>query len=457
MKALSLVIFVLSFCEARSQQLPSFRQLRYEEDYSSLRNDTSHRRHPSIKYLSLSRNGNTWLSMGGDIRYQYQWFRNENWGKAIADKDGFLLTRYLVHSDLHLGAKTRFFVQLQSSLANGKETSPSPVEENQLDLHQAFADVVFVRRGVTGLTLRVGRQELLYGSQRLISVRDGPNNRQSFDAARMIFSDGYGTADLFFSHFVRSKQRIFDDGFNNNVKLWGAYLVRNKVPLVRNADLYYLGLHKSNAVFADGIGRELRHSIGSRLWNTSSGARYDVEGLYQFGDLAGKAISAWTISVNAGYKFNSWKCRPELAIKTELISGDAISGDGHLNTFNPLFPRGGYFGLVSLIGPSNLFDIHPSIALNISPATTWNFDCDLFWRYSRQDGIYQPNVALIYDGSASKSLSIGRQYSTDIVYTPNRFLYLRGEFTFFKAGQFLREAGPGKNILFAAATIQYRF
>src|SRR5204863_6269040 len=35
------------------------------------------------------------------------------------------------------------------------------------------------------LTLRVGRQELSLGTQRLVSVREGPNVRQSFDGARL--------------------------------------------------------------------------------------------------------------------------------------------------------------------------------------------------------------------------------------------------------------------------------
>ena len=60
----------------------------------------------------------------------------------LLDKDGFILTRYLVHADFHAGKYFRTFIQLQSSLANGKEVPPSPVDENQLDLHQAFADVV---------------------------------------------------------------------------------------------------------------------------------------------------------------------------------------------------------------------------------------------------------------------------------------------------------------------------
>ncbi|NII29175.1 alginate export family protein [Pseudoflavitalea sp. X16] len=456
-KIVFLPLSLLLFHYSKAQSIPSFRQLRYEEDYSVLQQDSSRNWYAATKFKALSKNGSTYLSMGGDIRYQYLRFTNENWGESPKDNDGFILTRYLAHADFHAGKHFRTFVQLQSSFANGKLTQPSPVDENQLDLHQGFADIAFTGRNAQALTVRIGRQELLYGSQRLVAVRDGPNNRQSFDAARLLYARRTWHADIFYSRFVLSKQQIFDDGFTNNTRFWGAYLVKNEVPLINNADIYYFGLLKKNAKFDDGAGKELRHSVGGRIWDAKKFWRYDIEGLYQFGDFAGKQITAWTFSVNTSYKFANTIARPEAGIKTELISGDARYNDNKLQTFNPLFPRGGYFGLVSIIGPANLFDIHPSLTLDLSRGLYFNMDYDIFWRYSRNDGIYGPNVALIYSGRKSSQKSIGRQYSTHLEYIPNRFLYFRCEFTWFKASDFLQDVGMGKNILFAAGTAQLRF
>jgi hypothetical protein len=448
---------MLLFYYGNAQITAPFKQLRYDEDHSILKHDSSRNWYKSTKFNALSQSGNTWLSFGGDIRYQYQWFKNETWGESPKDDDGFILTRFLAHADFHAGKHFRTFVQLQSSLANGKLQQSSPVDENQSDLHQAFTDITFPLPNAQALTIRTGRQELLYGSQRLVSVRDGPNNRQSFDAARLLYTHPKWKADVFFSHFVQSKQKIFDDGFKNNIRFWGAYLVKNKLPFLSNADVYYFGLLKNNAKFDDGAGRELRHSVGSRIWATKKFWRYDIEGLYQFGHFAGKKISAWTFSVNTGYKFANTILKPEAGIKTELISGDSKYNDNKLQTFNPLFPRGGYFGLVSLIGPANLFDIHPSFALELSRTLFFNIDYDIFWRYSRNDGIYGPNVAMIYSGKNSNKRSIGRQYSSHLEYVPNNFLYFRCEFTWFKASDFLQDVSPGKNILFTAATAQFKF
>lgn len=411
-----------------------------------------------MKYNLLDKNRETYISFGGEVRYQYFHFKNEDWGEAPADKDGYILTRYLAHVDFHAGKYFRSFVQLQSSLANGKSTMPSGVDENQLDLHQAFAEVALPVSNKQKLILRVGRQELSYGSQRLVAVRDGPNNRQSFDAVKgMYIINNHIKADAFFSHYVLSKRNIFDDGFNKNTRFWGSYLVINKIPFLQNMDVYYLGLSKATANFDDGKGKERRHSVGARVWKRTGNWQYDFEGLYQWGKFATKDITAWTISSNSSYSFLALKYQPQIGLKTELISGDKNYDDDKLNAFNPLFPRGAYFGLAALIGPSNLADVHPSVAFHLSKKLELGFDYDAFWRFSANDGIYAPNVSLIYSGKNIAQKFIGQQYSAELDYTPNNYLYVRAEFTWFKSGSYLKAAGPGKDILFTGITTQLKF
>jgi catechol 2,3-dioxygenase-like lactoylglutathione lyase family enzyme len=70
-----------------------------------------------------------------------------------------------------------------------------------------------------------------------------------------------------------------------------------------------------------------------------------------------------------------------------------------------LYPKGAYFGLAALIGPSNLFDIHPSIDLELTDRLNWGMDYDIFWRLSKHDGIYAPNMSVIYAGKIPKKSS----------------------------------------------------
>jgi hypothetical protein len=224
----------------------------------------------------------------------------------------------------------------------------------------------------------------------------------------------------------------------------------------KHIDLYYLGLQRPNATFSNAQGKEIRHSIGTRLFGNAGHWNYDAEAVYQFGRIGQQRISAWTASLNTSYQFKEVRWRPELGCKTEFISGDERADDNRLQTFNPLFPRGGYFGLASVIGPSNLFDIHPSATLNFSKKLCWNFDVDVFWRYSVQDGIYGPSTALLYAGKPGLQKHIGNQFATDFVFSPNPFLYFRAEFTWLKAGSYLQEVGRGNDILFAGVTTQLK-
>jgi hypothetical protein len=433
-----------------------FKPLRYEEDYSFLKEDTSRQWLETIKYIPVLKSRSIYLSLGGEVRYQYFYVKNEDWGEAPKDTDGYVLTRCLTHMDIHAGKRVRTFIQLQSSLANGKAVT-SPVEENPLDLHQAFVDIDLNTAQKEKLLLRLGRQEMSYGSQRLIAVREGPNNRQSFDALKVVCTAADLKLDLFHSYYVAARKGLLDDRFSPQTKVWGAYLVKSNTGLLPHIDLYYLGLRKKKATFDQGQAQESRHSVGGRVWGKYGRWVYDAEGVCQFGKFDGNAISAWTLSLNTIYKIEKLKYKPELGLKTELISGDKAYTDKKLNTFNPLFPKGAYFGLAALIGPANLLDLHPSVRLELRKKLCWDIDYDVFWRHSTRDGLYAVNMSLLYSGKNISDALIGQQFSTDLEYTPNVFLYFRTEFTWFNTGSFLTKAGAGKDILFAGFTAQLKF
>lgn len=457
MKTLTVILISILSSFHCFAQGGAFKSLRYDENYSYLANDTTTNWYHQLKFNPVSRDKQTYFSFGGEVRYQYFYYKNPDWGSSPADNDGFVLTRYLGHVDFHAGKHFRTFVQLQSSLANGLVESPSPVDNNPLDLHQAFVDVSFPINKDNSFIFRLGRQELSYGSQRLVAVREAPNNRQSFDGAKVMFGSKNFKLDAFYSHYVQARPNIFDDAFTSNTQFWGAYAVVNKVPVLQNIDLYYLGITKKTASFDDGTGREARHSIGTRIWKNSATWQYDMEGLYQFGKLGNNNIAAWTASANVSYTFDKLALKPLVGLKTEAISGDRDYNDGKLNTFNPLFPKGSYFGLAALIGPSNLLDAHPYVQISLSKKLTLSEDYDMFWRMSRNDGLYAVNSKLLYSGKNAGSKKIGSQLGTALEYTPNKFLYFRQELTWFSAGDYLKETSPGKDIIMVGTTITLKF
>jgi hypothetical protein len=433
-------------------QAQKFKLLRYNDELPSLQQDSTEK--SAYEKFKLKRWSETrYASFGGEIRYMAQNFVNEDWGDFPVREYTALYSRFLFHANVHLSNAVRGFVQFNSTFANGRVTPVRLIDENRFSVHQAFLDV----RVAKPLLLRAGRQELLYGSQRLISVREGPNNRLSFDAVKMIFHRPEFTADFFYARPVGIKPGVVDDVINENQLLWGGYAVIHHVPFLENADLYYLGIQRKQAQFDDGVADEVRHSFGTRWWGKRGSWDYDMEAVYQLGSFATGIIQAWTTSINTNYKFPKLKTPLTVGLKTEIISGDRARNDGTINTFNPLFPRGAYFGLAALIGPSNLVDVHPSAKIELSPGFTLSLDYDAFWRHSLADGIYGPNGALIYSGENTTARFIGHQVGINGELSINEHFTITPEFTWFGADAFLKQAGRGEDVYFSALTLQYKY
>ena len=138
-----------------------------------------------------------------------------------------------------------------SGLENGRIGGPLPqIDEDIFDAHQAFLDVVQHFDEEDSLTWRLGRQEMSYGSGRLIDVLEGVNLRRSFDAARLLFRLGDWSVDGFWSKPVLNRPGVFDDIPYPQLSLWGVYAVHPLRLLPDgHADLYYLGYENKSATY----------------------------------------------------------------------------------------------------------------------------------------------------------------------------------------------------------------
>src|SRR5205823_5863899 len=78
------------------------------------------------------------------------------------------------------------------------------IDRNQFDMHQGFLDWKWNLGESDSVTWRLGRQEFEYGTGRLIDVREGPNLRLAFDAARMLTKVGDWSLDAWWAKPVRN-------------------------------------------------------------------------------------------------------------------------------------------------------------------------------------------------------------------------------------------------------------
>src|SRR4030095_63750 len=213
------------------------------------------------------------------------------------------------------------------------------------DLSQWCLDGRIPLSDTNSITLRLGRQELAYGSSRLVSFREGPNVRQSFDGVKGILKVSGWQIDAFAVKPVLTRTGVFDDDSDPERNFWGLYAV-TPVPLLPggNIDLYYLGLDNKDAEFAQTTAPDPPHSPGPRIWGRDAGWDYNFEFVYQFGTFGSGDIQAWTAASDNGFTFEQAPLKPRLGLKANVTSGDRSANNPGLQTFNPLFPRGSYFG-----------------------------------------------------------------------------------------------------------------
>ena len=144
----------------------------YEEDWRALQRSDRTDVWDPIKFVPLSADGAISLSLGAEARVTYERFGHQNFGLTPPDPDGYLLQRYLLHTDVHVGSRARVWTEFNSSFENGRIGGPRPViDEDKLDLHQAFVDVTVGVTGPSAAVLRVGRQEIALGAGRMYPLR----------------------------------------------------------------------------------------------------------------------------------------------------------------------------------------------------------------------------------------------------------------------------------------------
>jgi hypothetical protein len=439
----------------------SYRLLREDENWSflcdpALRQDFW----DPIKYIRLRHGENDWfMTLGGEAREVWEQIGNDNWGQSPY-WNGYINERYMLFFDLHYGKHVRTFVELKSGLNSFRYGGPRPIDEKKLDFQAGFLEVG-TSAGTNSVALRVGRQELEYGSGRLIDVREGPNVRLSFDGFMIKSKIDSWKIDGFAVRPDLDNPGFFDNAPNHAVGFWGVYAIRS-LPHETSLDAYYLGLDRKQATFERGKAQEVRHTLGSRISRPVATERpgwdFDDEGLWEFGTFGSANIRAWTVASDTGYRFPNVRLKPRFSAKADISSGDHPNSNT-LGTFNPLFPKGDYFGVLATTGPGpiNFIDVHPRVETTFPRSVTVSLDWIFQWRENLQDGVYAVPGFLIRAADGSQARFVGNRPGTQIRWQATHHLWLQADYGIFFAGKFLKETQPGRNLNYWALWAGYKF
>ncbi|MBI1955771.1 MAG: alginate export family protein, partial [Acidobacteria bacterium] len=131
--------------------------------------------------------------------------------------NNFILQRIRLNARLRLTDAVTGLAQLQDSRLWGQEISPTSNESN-MDLHQAYLQVD--RFLAPHLSLRLGRQELIYGNERLVGAFNWDNVGRSFDAVKLAYAEPQWTTDFFFSRLNDRRNAGRGDGSQDLLGLY---------------------------------------------------------------------------------------------------------------------------------------------------------------------------------------------------------------------------------------------
>ncbi len=287
----------------------------------------------------------TW-DFSGQYRMRYHREQNHRGLGLTGRDDSFLLHRTRLYGDVKAYGGLRGYVEYLDAVSEHETFAPRPIEENRSDLLNAFGDMLLVDNGCGELWARVGRQELLYGAQRLASPLDWANTRRTFEGAKVFWRGEEWDADAFWTMPVAPDAKNFDQAIDSQEFL-GTWLTWKEAP-DGPLDLYFLRYAEY-----DGATDFDFNTFGAR-WNGSYHCwQWDLQGAYQFGEFGAADVNAGMFTAGIG---RSWKNTPwqwELWTYYDWASGDDVQGAG----FHHLFPLAHkYLGLMDLFGRRNITD-----------------------------------------------------------------------------------------------------
>jgi hypothetical protein len=388
------------------------------------------------------------LSFGGEERIRQM---NEVNGRLTGKNDNYQLFRSRVYGDLWYQDKVRVYVEYIDAEIYNQNIAPRPIDVNKSDFLNLFVDVKVLELDGAPVYVRGGRQELCFGSQRLISPLDWANTRRTFEGVQMFRYSEKFDASAFWTQPVIIDASRFDsvDDKQNFSGAWFTYR-----PVKEQAiDLYYLDLDNANH---NVLGETIRRTRVAGSFNTSTfGARYagnqgnllfDFEGGYQFGPWSNQNTSAGAYTTDLGWNFSKLPMTPQLWAGYDFASGDHHPGatDTH-GTFNQLFPFGHYyFGFLDLVGRQNIEDLNFQAVAWPVPWITCCAQYHLFRLDAARDALYGPAGQVFrVDPTGRAGRDVGNEVDlwTNFHLAQNQDVWVGWSKLY--EGSFLKKTGPG--------------
>ena len=253
------------------------------------------------------------VDFAGQVRPRVEFRSPEGFSTDLATVFTSMRTRLSLSAALPRDVTA--FVQVQDVRLWGEEASTVDGSAESIDFHQAWVEL---GSPAEGTALRVGRQELSYGEQRLIGALDWVQQARSFDGVRGRARNGDVVVDGFALRIREDEVHPADASF---LGLYGT------LPAAGMLDLY--ALHNT-------VGDDVTEqwTVGGRWSRTEGPLGLRVEAAYQAGTRSTLDVSAYLLAISAALPLGE-RTRAELWY--DRLSGDDDPLDDEIRVFDTLF------------------------------------------------------------------------------------------------------------------------
>jgi len=333
---------------------------------------------------------------------------------AEAIDDDYVMNQTRLWADADVNEHLRVFIQLQDSRVFGAEGGTvgfanAGVENSILDIHQGYFDLK--KLFDLPLTVRVGRQEIVWGDHRVIGNFVWSNYGRVFDGGRFLWD-----TDSIHAEVIATK--VDEDGYlgsaadgvDSDENMYAAQLAFKK--LVPGALLELMYIQKNDqddqgnsavangyAVAGDGSGVVI-HDIGARIDGklpNLDAVDYTLESHGQFGDYGGQNQRAWAFAGKTGYTCKEVAWTPRVGVEYDYSSGDDDQTDNTHETFDNLYPTNhwqGNYGFIDLLSWQNIQDFRGNVKVVPTSKMTVQVDYHYYLLAEEEDGWYLASGAL---------------------------------------------------------------
>ena len=315
--------------------------------------------------------------------------------------------------------------------------------DGPMDIHQAF---VFIgNHKEFPLSLKIGRQELVYGDQRLLGHFRWNNNVRTFDAVKVRWQNRYFGVDAFTGGVVYNDHDNLNKANSQDV-FSGLYFNFPTVATKEIVEAYVYNRTVSRGITTDnwsGVAAPFRFTAPQDL--STAGVRirskplaydewdYGIELMHQFGERtavfpattpAAAAASprldqdAWAAVLQGGYTWTAHPWQPRLGVIYSYASGDKNSTDGSSETFQNLFATTHlHYGYMDLNSLQNLHDLR--FAFTAKPRANISLALETHFQKLDRTTDFWYNVAGVPRNFTGAAVGSGRGYRINPSYSTN--------------------------------------